>query len=29
MNTVYLMYHTMSPEPAIDKLKESYNEKQK
>ena len=27
MQTVYLMYHTMSPELAIDKLKESYNEK--
>ena len=29
MNTVYLMYHTMSPELAINKLKESYNEKLK
>ncbi len=27
MRTVYLMYHTMSPEMAIDRLKESYNEK--
>ena len=27
MQTVYLMYHTMSPEHAIDRLKESYNEK--
>ena len=27
MQTVYLMYHTMSPELAIDRLKESYNEK--
>ena len=25
MQTVYLMYHTMSPELAIDRLKESYN----
>ena len=25
MNVVYLMYHTMSPEMAIDKLKESYS----
>ena len=24
MNVVYLMYHTMSPEMAIDRLKESY-----
>ena len=24
MRTVYLMYHTMSPELAIDRLKESY-----
>lgn len=29
MQTVYLMYHTMSPELAIDRLKESYNEKKK
>ena len=27
MKTVYLMYHTMSPELAIDRLKESYNKK--
>ena len=27
MQTVYLMYHTMSPELAIDKLKELHNEK--
>lgn len=27
MQTVYLMYHTMSPELAIDRLKESYNGK--
>ena len=27
MRVVYLMYHTMSPELAIDRLKESYNEK--
>lgn len=27
MQTVYLMYHTMSPELAIDRLKESHNEK--
>ena len=27
MQTVYLMYHTMSPELAIDRLKASYNEK--
>ena len=27
MQVVYLMYHTMSPELAIDRLKESYNEK--
>ena len=27
MQTVYLMYHTMSPELAIDRLKDSYNEK--
>lgn len=27
MQTVYLMYHTMSPELAIGRLKESYNEK--
>ena len=24
MNIVYLMYHTMSPEMAIDRLKEAY-----
>lgn len=27
MQTVYLIYHTMSPELAIDRLKESYNDK--
>lgn len=27
MRIVYLMYHTMSPEMAIDRLKESYREK--
>lgn len=27
MQTVYLMYHTMSPKLAIDRLKESYNQK--
>ena len=27
MQTVYLMYHTMSPELAIERLKESYNDK--
>ena len=27
MKVVYLMYHTMSPEMAIDRLKESYEEK--
>ena len=27
MRSVYLMYHTMSPEMAIDRLKESYREK--
>lgn len=27
MNVVYLMYHTMSPEMAIDRLKETYQEK--
>lgn len=27
MNVVYLMYHTMSPEMAIDRLKESFEEK--
>ena len=27
MQTVYLMYHTMSPELAIDRLKESHTEK--
>ena len=27
MKVVYLMYHTMSPEMAIDRLKEAYNEK--
>lgn len=26
MNIVYLMYHTMSPEMAIDRLKEAYKE---
>lgn len=29
MRIVYLMYHTMSPEMAIDRLKESYREKHK
>lgn len=29
MRIVYLMYHTMSPEMAIDRLKESYLEKHK
>lgn len=29
MRIVYLMYHTMSPEMAIDRLKESYVEKYK
>ena len=29
MRIVYLMYHTMSPEMAIDRLKESYSEKRK
>lgn len=29
MRVVYLMYHTMSPEMAIDRLKESYLEKHK
>ena len=29
MRVVYLMYHTMSPELAIDRLKESYLEKYK
>ena len=29
MRIVYLMYHTMSPEMAIDRLKESYIEKSK
>lgn len=29
MRVVYLMYHTMSPEMAIDRLKESYLEKRK
>ncbi len=29
MQIVYLMYHTMSPEMAIDRLKESYLEKRK
>ena len=28
MNVVYLMYHTMSPEMAIDRLKEAYEKKQ-
>ena len=27
MQTVYLMYHTMSPELAIDRLKESYEDR--
>lgn len=27
MQTVYLMYHTMSPELAIDRLKDSHNKK--
>lgn len=27
MRAVYLMYHTMSPEMAIDRLKETYNDK--
>ena len=27
MQTVYLMYHTISPELAIDRLKDSHNEK--
>ncbi len=27
MNVVYLMYHTMSPEMAIDRLREAYNTK--
>ena len=27
MNSMYLMYHTMSPEMAIDRLKESYRDK--
>ena len=29
MQAVYLMYHTMSPCLAIEKLKESYNEKKR
>lgn len=29
MRIVYLMYHTMSPEMAINRLKESYVEKHK
>ena len=29
MRVVYLMYHTMSPELAIERLKESYLEKHK
>ena len=29
MRIVYLMYHTMSPEMAIERLKDSYREKQK
>lgn len=28
MNVVYLMYHTMSPEMAIDRLKEAYEKNQ-
>ena len=27
MNALYLAYHTMSPEMAIDRLKESYQQK--
>ena len=29
MRIVWLMYHTMSPEMAIDRLKESYLDKKK
>ena len=29
MNSMYLMYHSMSPEMAIDRLKETYNRKKK
>ena len=29
MRTVYLMYHTMSPEMAIDRLQETYSEAHK
>ena len=29
MQTVYLMYHTMSPEMAIDRLKETYQDSHK
>lgn len=29
MRIVYLMYYTMSPEMAIDRLKETYQEKHK
>lgn len=29
MRIVYLMYHTMSPEMAIERLKDSYHEKRK
>lgn len=29
MNTVYLMYHTMAPELAIDRIKETYLDKNK
>ena len=29
MKVVYLMYHTMSPEMAIDRLKESYSEEKR
>ena len=29
MQIVYLMYHTMSPEMAIDRLKESYREERR
>ena len=29
MNSMYLMYHTMSPEMAIDRLKETYRRKRK
>ena len=29
MNSMYLMYHSMSPEMAIDRLKETYKRKKK